>query len=204
MRLRPLMVSIVGVLLLADCGSSGDKPSPSPTPTATPNSATPSPTPSPSRTGSLTSGANVRPGETPPVLDKFAKQHNSAGALAFASYFIKALDWSLATTDPYLIKQISAPSCQACKAYINRLSIFQREGGHVRGGRISLKSESIVQGQGKVKADYIVLTQFSQQPASVIIGSASPSPVSAQSEVTSYVYLTWLAGSWRVVEQLGP
>ena len=69
----------------------------------------------------------MRAGETPPVLDKFAKQHNSAGALAFATYFIKALDWSLATTDPYLIKQISAPSCQACKAYISNIGALAKE-----------------------------------------------------------------------------
>lgn len=201
MRLRPLVVSIVGVLFFAGCGSSGDKPSPSPTPTATSNSATPSAAPSPSRTGPLTSGPNVKPGETPPVLDKFAKQHSSAGALAFATYFIKALDWSLATTDPYLLKQISAPSCQACQRYMEQIESNRKTQTSFLGGRITINSVQLDFGSSSVKADYIVKFSLDQRAEVVHRPGLTASTVPASRNLTSYVFVSWIGGDWHVVEQ---
>ena len=55
------------------------------------------------------------------MLTSGAKADAAAGAKAFATYFVQAVDWGLATTDPYLISAISAPSCRACAGYIQGL-----------------------------------------------------------------------------------
>ena len=51
-----------------------------------------------------------------------AKQHTQEGALAFAGYFIKALDWSIATTDTTSLDSVSDPECKACHSYITEFS----------------------------------------------------------------------------------
>ena len=41
------------------------------------------------------------------------------------------MDWSLATNDPYLLKAISAPSCERCKEVIDGLTKLRAKGGHI-------------------------------------------------------------------------
>jgi Family of unknown function (DUF6318) len=66
-------------------------------------------------------GAAVRPGELPPTISSYVDHDNASGALAFAAYFYKALDWSIATTNPNLLRAISAPQCSTCEYYIHGL-----------------------------------------------------------------------------------
>ena len=161
-------------------------------------SATPTPTP----TGPKTTGAGVRPGEHPPVLDAIAKQHSSTGAIEFAVYYIKALDWSLATTDPYLLKQISAPGCKACEGYIKALSELAAQGGAVRGGRITFRSSRLLDSTGDVTADYIVEMAYIQAPLTRVFPTASPSKDStAPTTYHSHVFVSWAARGWRIVEE---
>jgi hypothetical protein len=51
----------------------------------------------------LLTGADVRPGEMPPTQDPHFITDDSGGAIAFAGYFYKALDWSIATTNANLL-----------------------------------------------------------------------------------------------------
>jgi hypothetical protein len=156
------------------------------------------PTPS---TGPLRTGPNVHPGEKPPVLDPLGKQHTPGGALVFAGYFVRALDWSIATTDPYLLRTISASTCPPCRRFISSFERLSRVGGHVRGGRIVLKSASLVAGTGDVAADAIVKVALTQEPIVTIVPSAAPSTDNPVAETsTSFVFLSWLASHWIVDE----
>ena len=204
MRLSAVTLFITGALLSAGCGGSDGAPNLSATPTLPTSTQTPKPTLSPSRTGPLTSGPNVKPGETPPALNDFAKQHNSAGALAFATYFIKALDWSLATSDPYLLQQISAPSCKSCAAYISRLSQVRTAGQSVVGGRFSIGSARLRQGAFRFHSDYIVEMDLIQNSLSITgPGATSPSPISHSTRFVSRIYVSWINDRWQIIEQGG-
>jgi hypothetical protein len=161
-------------------------------------SATVTPTP----TGPKTTGAGVRPGERPPVLDAIAKEHSSTGALEFAVYYVKALDWSLATTDPYLLKQVSAASCKTCEGYIEALSELAAQGGMVQGGRIRLRSWRLLDGAGDVTADYIVDVTYTQAPLTRVFPTASPSKDStAPTTYHSHLFVSWTGTSWRMIEE---
>jgi hypothetical protein len=159
-------------------------------------------TATPIPTGPKTTGPGVRPGEKPPVLDAIAKEHSSTGAIEFAVYYIKALDWSLATTDPYLLKQISAPSCKACAGYIKALGELAAHGGSVRGGRIRFRSSRLFDGPGDRTADYVVEVSYTQEPLTRVFPTASPSKDSTKpTSYHSHVFVSWAGTGWHIVEE---
>lgn len=199
---------IVGILamLVAGCDGGGHSSGPSDSARASgPPSTATSSRPSPTRTGPLTTGPNVQAGEKPPVLSDDAKQHTPAGALAFGSYYFKALDWSTATNDSFLVEQISALSCHACARAINGLRTLREERGYVRGGRISFGSATLVTGTFKVESDFVVQVTVDEQPVILVHPSAPPTTSApAVAKDVSLVFVSWLSGTWRVVEVGAP
>lgn len=157
---------------------------------------------SPRPTRPATGGLNLRPGDKPPVLAAAARTHTAAGAKSFATYFVQAVDWGLATTDPYLISAISAPSCHACAGYIQGLTAMRARGDSVHGARIQVVSATVMRGTLPVKADYgveLVIREDAPGPAST--GSAAPSTDTSANQDYARVYLDWTAGGWQVVEE---
>ena len=147
-------VALSAVVGLTTACTSGDGADPSTIPAPSSTTTTPA-SPSPSRTGPLTTGPNVAPGEKPPVMSTVARQHTAAGALSFAQYYYRAFDWGYATNDPYLVQQISDQNCRACNRYITTLQALARAGGHVQNGRIRVKSARLTTGQFTVNSDYV-------------------------------------------------
>ena len=203
-RSRFVGILAIPVVLAVACGGGGHSAASSdPRPPSTRPSTAVSTTPA--RTGPLSTGPGVQPGETPPVLNEDAKQHTPAGALAFANYYFKSLDWSTATTDPYLLQQISSPLCQACARAINGLIALRDEGGHVRGGRISLVSTKLVTGTFKVKSDLVVEVAVNENAVVLIRPSAAPTTSApAVTRDNSLVFVSWLSGRWHVIEVGAP
>jgi hypothetical protein len=157
---------------------------------------------SPRPTSPATVGLNLRPGEKPPVLAAAAKTHTAAGAVSFATYFVQAVDWGLATTDPYLISPISAPSCRACAGYIQSLTAMRAQGDSVRGARIQVVSGALLRGSLPVNAEYGVQVVIREEaPVAASAGSAAPSTDSRANQDYAGVYLDWTAGGWQVVEE---
>lgn len=189
---------------LAACTSSGGSTNtfspapPSTTPTSHPTSASPTPT----RTGPATTGRNVRPGEEPPVLTVEAKKHNADGALFFAQYYMRAKDWSLATMDTYLIKQISLPTCTTCKDWEDAIDKYAKQGAYARGGRLTIGASTLVTGVGPIKSDYVVDIKYSQA-ADVIVYPTGPPSTDLKRTVDggSYVFVSWGGVGWRIVEE---
>ncbi len=162
-----------------------------------------SPTATPSPTGPKTTVAGVRPGEKPPVLDAIAKEHSALGAHEFAVYYIRALDWSTATSDPYLLKEISAPSCKSCKISIDSLNNLRTDGAYVASGRYKIDSTETISGSGDVNADYVIKFVLTQEPVTVIHPTATNTVTSKSQTFTAYVYVSWLRGHWLVMEREG-
>jgi Family of unknown function (DUF6318) len=204
MRRSPIAFVLAAVLLTAGCTASGGKASPAPPATASrPSSASPSPAPPrATSSGPVAWGPNVRPGEKPPVFPAEAKQHTSEGALMFAGYFIKALDWSLATTDPALLKPISAPTCQACHSYIDAIGTLAAGGGHVIGGRIRSFGMMLEDPNSPIGNSVVVSETSTQQAVVLIRPSASPTTVGPSAQAnTSQLRLSWVTGRWVLAEE---
>ncbi len=203
--MRFLVGVVTAALLLAGCTSGGGaSPSASTTPSA-PISVSTSPGPSPSRTGPLTTGPGVRPGEKPPLLYPEATKRDSAGALAFAAYYVRAMDWSIATSDPFLLERTSAARCDACQRLIHHIRALASEGGHLTGGRIRIVAGGVTSSHTLVPAEQVVRMQTEQGPLSIVRADASPSPETTRTQsVISYIYLAWSDRGWQVVGDFGP
>jgi hypothetical protein len=206
--LSGLIVLAVCAAALAACGGSADNFSTvSPTPSApgsrsASGSASASPTAAPTQTGPLLTGHGVSPGEVPPTRSSFSLQHNSDGALAFAAYFYRALDWSIATTDPYLLRQISAPTCIGCNKYINAMTALEHAGGYSVGGRGHATSFALVHGDSRVTAEFTVQVTLIQQSQVVVTSPGAPATTYSNSgnPETNFLYVSWGNAGWQAIE----
>jgi hypothetical protein len=203
---RTRFAAIVALLTVfgAACGGGGGHSAKSSdrAPTASGSSVTATGTPSP--TGPLTTGPGVLPGEKPPVMSADTKQHTPAGALAFAAYYFKAYDWGIATTDPYLVDRISAPSCHACQAYVGQLTDLRAKGGHIEGGRTTILSSKVVTGVFKTKSEYVVEFKIKEDAVVLVTPSAPPSTSSPASNYTTLIFVSWSKTGWQIVEEGAP
>jgi hypothetical protein len=155
-------------------------------------------------TGPLSTGPGVLPGEKPPVLSDAAKQHTSAGARAFAVYYIRALDWSFATNDTYLLEEVSSPACPACNRYIAALNGL-RDGEQLTGSRITIVSSRVVTGTFAVKSDAVVEFVLNDEAAVIARQSSPPTTVApAVRHDKSLVFVSWRSSGWQVVEEGSP
>jgi Family of unknown function (DUF6318) len=200
-RFRFLAIGLIAGLLAA-CSGGGADPKPSPSPSAAGHTSTaPSSPASPTRTGPLTTGPNVRPGEKPPVYPDLAKQHTANGALAFAAYYFRAFDWSYATNNATLLRGLSLETCAGCKQSINAVAQLSSQKEVLRGGRITLRSARILHRKFDFPADYIVDVTLDEQP--VVISGPSAVNSTAATELTSHhslVFLRWASGTWKVAD----
>jgi hypothetical protein len=199
---RRLVCFIALCMALAGC-STNSRLKASTTPTTPVSSvSTPSarPTATPTRTGPLTTGEGVKPGEIPPAFPEQANNADSSGPISFGAYFVAALDWSLATTDPYLLRQISASTCEPCSTYVDGLSELAANGGYVIGGRATFLSSSISTGS-LVTADAVVDVKFSQTAEIIykpgVSASSYPAPPGV---IVNRLYLKRLDLGWAILD----
>ena len=202
MRIGVTGLLAVVTLVAAACGG-GAAEHPSTSSIASGPVSTPTARPAVSPTSPASSGPNVRRGERPPTMPAAAKEHTQEGALAFAGYFIRALDWSIATTDPSLLVPISSPSCAACNSYISRLNSLRRAHGYLQGGRLKLISEKIAIGSFSIRSDYVIVTRTFQEAVLLISPRVKPSHISDATQDESRVYVMWARNGWIAVEQGG-
>jgi hypothetical protein len=149
----------------------------------------------------LTTGPGVKPGEKPPTLPPEGRVHDNQGALFFAQYFIKIIDWSLATTDPSLIGPLSAESCVTCASYVSRLEKLRADGGYLTGGRLTITSEAVVPGASASQSDTVVEFEISQEIDVVHRPSAAPSTESrAHPNFSMRVYVSWTNETWTTTQ----
>jgi Family of unknown function (DUF6318) len=195
---------LIGILTLClvtvGCTSGGSGQASSSTRPTTSAAASPSASATPTRSGPLTTGPGVKPGEVPPTLSSAALKSDVVGAENFATFYFAALDWSLATTDAYLLKQASSPDCAPCQEYISAITDLEAEGGHLEGARVGVKGYSLTTGN-LAEADFVIKVNLSQTAGTSVLPNQSPSPAASSNPNSSdYLYLKWNGTAWWVVE----
>jgi hypothetical protein len=151
---------VVGLMLgLAGCGSTDPAAPASPTVTTAPT--TPVPT---SPTSGPTSG--------PPAMPDAGRQHTKAGAKAFVTYYVDAVDYAQQTLDTAPVEAVSAPTCAGCKAGIRSIKRIARQHGHIEGGHetvSALRSETVMANQS------VTLTfDLANEPQRVLVPGKKP------------------------------
>lgn len=194
------LLSVPVALAVAACtSSSGDDPTFSPTSTYTPPSHSVSP--DPSTTAPVTTGANVRPGEKPPTLPPAARANTDAGAIAFAQYWERTIDWGYATADSTLARSAYAPSCAGCERFMKQFDGARSKGVHFRGGRMQLIGSALQPNDHHLGSTAVVDVTLSAQALEAIdrTGKVVESDP-AVSRMTDRVWARWANGRWTVVD----
>jgi Family of unknown function (DUF6318) len=196
MRFALLLAPAAVLILLAGCSGTGGHRAATPSATAAPTSpaltsASPTPTPSPTATTPLLTGAAVKPGEVPPTEDPHFITDDSGGAIAFAGYFYRALDWSIATTNANLLRPISDPSCVECQKFIDEIDAFAAKGGHSEGARILATKFAPAHGD-LVQSQFVIQVTLTQEPEVFVNADGTRSTPSPPTNPTvSYLYMDW-------------
>lgn len=208
-RFAPVALACALLLGAAACtGSSGDGPSSPPpssrspttsvptTPPSTPSSTTPAPS-----TSVPTTGPNVRPGEKPPVLAPIGRTNTPQGAVAFARYWMAALDWGYATTSSVAFRASFSRVCTRCDRLASIIDRARSAGNHFEGGRITLTAWSLAPAGADNGASKAVDVTFSQQRVRELDSAGGVIATdSGLSNVVRRVWLRWDHGRWTAVD----
>ncbi len=196
------MVACAATLLVASA-CTHDDPGPnysSVTPTPSTSTST-SPTQSTSPTLIPSTGPNSSPGEVAPTEPSSALTDDSAGALAFVSYYVRTLDWVYATSRPDLLSPFYAATCSTCRDGQSAIERFVAT-GVIKGGRLTIKQVALVANDGRSGASYAVSTNYSVTAASIVkAGGATATSFPAGADSTLTEWIAWRAGKWLIVEE---
>ena len=147
----------------------------------------------------MTTGPNVQPGEKPPRIPAGIFDHTESGALDLAAFYAHAYDWTVATNSPELLEAISAPSCTACRAAIERVKDTAEAGDVVTGGRVTLRSAQLVTGHFTVQSDYVFRVVILQDPQRVTARGGALFSSAPATTSTLLLFVSWLLGQWHIV-----
>lgn len=136
-------------------------------------------------------------------MPPLAKQHTPQGAIAFAGYYVHALDWSFATTDSYLLHGLSTSECTICTSHITAIERAAQANEHIQGGRAVLLEAGIVAGSSNVNSEEMVRVKARQDSGRVLKANGEAADkISGGTDSTIY-YLRWSNGGWKIVA-IGP
>ncbi|WP_432511929.1 DUF6318 family protein [Kineococcus sp. SYSU DK001] len=203
-QLRPLTAAATGLVclgLLAGC-SNEEAAAPAASASATPTRATVASTdaPVPPPTTSATPNPTTTRDLPAPELSGLATQFSREGASAFASYYIKVLNYSRNTGDVELLTSISDVDCAGCADDVDDVSTFLAEGlSHVGletqfiGTHYLSWEEEI----GEVQMDV-----YASRPPHTIVDrfGHTTDEVEGIGETPFFLWLKWVDGRWVVWE----
>jgi predicted DCC family thiol-disulfide oxidoreductase YuxK len=127
-----------------------------------------------------------------------AKLHTTAGALAFAKFFIQTIDWGYATTSSTYMRHYFQPSCELCASIARSLDITAQRGHYFIGDRfIRLTTRSL----NPVKAsDAAARVQF--DVTAYEVADAHDNAITGHQAIANYgeeVQLAWRTTQWAVI-----
>lgn len=208
MRYRVLAPVALIVVFVAGCttGSGGGDPtrtpsvtSPVTTPT-TPVESSSTPTHSTPPTKVPTTGPNVRPGEKPPKLDALGHQRSAPGVVEFATFWVRAIDWGYATTNPNILRGLFLPSCVVCENFLKNFSFTAAHHQHFEGGRVSILQAVLARSDTKNGARAVDVT-MKAAPLRIVTDAGVTVRRSRGERVTLRIWARWIRGNWRVARE---
>jgi len=120
--------------------------------------------------------------------------------MAFAAYYYHALDWSIATNDPFLIRGLGAESCTTCSKFVSQLDGMASKGQHMRGGRAVVLGAGITSGHSKIAADVLIHVRLRQEKGEIVDARGRVTYTQPASTPAVIVLTKWASDGWDVVE----
>lgn len=72
--------------------------------------------------------------EKPPTMPAAAKRNDETGAANFVLYWVEVSNYAAVTGNTKLLREISAPSCEGCRRYIELYERTYAAGGYFKAG----------------------------------------------------------------------
>jgi hypothetical protein len=135
-----------------------------------------------------------------PVL---ATKHTAEGAVAFAAFFIRTVDWGYATTSPTYMNHYFQPSCLECRNLRTFLVTAVERNGYYRGSRLTISQATRGAVGGEFSAEYSTVVTSSATGWDVVdvngksLGSGPPSD-----KAKDEVWTAWVEDGWTVVKMV--
>lgn len=150
-----------------------------------------------------TTGPNLtHPGERPPVMPLLATEHTAAGAIAFATFFIRTIDWGYASTSAAYMKHYALTSCIGCESIELGIDHEDQKNRHFVGDRFHDLTAQLVPNlrpgaQRTVDVTFEVDSVETVDSHNQYVGAAAALP-----RLVETVSLVWRTGSWSVLEMI--
>jgi hypothetical protein len=194
--MKSVLITAIVISLLSACASGDPQPNLSTVTTSSVPSSSASPSPS-----VATTGPNVLPGATPPVMPESAKQHTADSATIFVSYVIRALDWGYSTGDAAIMKPLYGADCVPCAKQVAAFDGVKVAGRRFRGGHLNVISVGGARlAPKRVNAEQAVDIKFDVEALSVLDaqGKEVEGPYPAARDTVRF-YLSWTSHRWKIV-----
>lgn len=125
--------------------------------------------------------------------------HSRPGALDFATYWLRALDWGYATTDSTIVRNLYLRSCAPCKNFVHNFDFTARRHRHFEGGRIRL-TQAVVIGANLANPQPVDIT-FDVAPLKIMDSQGRVLRRSAGEHLTFRIWVGWTGSRWRVARE---
>lgn len=196
MRYRVLAPVALIVVFVAGCTSGSGGGDPTRTPSVTPP-VTSSTTPVES---SSTPTHSTPPTKVPEPRDQ-ARQHTSRGAVAFAEFWFRELNWAYSHVSAALIRRYSSRSCSDCELLAQSIDRVRAMGLRYSGGHVVVEKADKAPNDGRHGAEAAVDVTVSQRVLLVHRGNEIVHRGAASTGITFRLWLAWRRGGWTVVQK---
>lgn len=137
-------------------------------------------------------------GPTPPALPAVAAKPTRAGAIAFAKYYWKVVDYAQRTGDTRLLRGLQYKTCKACVGGIRWIDRVRRAGGTIRGGTYALQSARAQQAPGSPKSPAYAVVIKATTTAQQVSGAGRLDHQYPPSQPSITMSLQFMGGKWSV------
>jgi hypothetical protein len=149
----------------------------------------------------VTTGSNVRTGETPPVMPIEATKHTAEGAKAFATFYVRVIDWGEATVSASYMRHYTSVECSSCGPFLEGFASDHSAGHRRVGGRITVRSSRLSPKPLQHDADYTALVVFDVSAFQEFSRSGKVLESDARHlEEQFEVSIGWFARMWQAVD----
>ncbi|UQX89449.1 hypothetical protein M6D93_05440 [Jatrophihabitans telluris] len=137
------------------------------------------------------------PGDKVPMFTLAMFTHDEAGALATATYYVDAVNWSGAMLSTLPIEAICDDS--SCVPNRELLSSLRRAHQHFRGGRISVVGLRTFRPDPPDRAERVIRVRIASQKAAIVTAGGQTVRSVSSGIVSNDLYLKWSGAMWRII-----
>ncbi|MCW2525702.1 MAG: hypothetical protein JWM76_562 [Pseudonocardiales bacterium] len=133
-----------------------------------------------------------------PIL---ATKHTPEGAVAFAAFFIRTVDWGYASSDPAYMNHYFQESCIQCVNYRTFLTSAKTKDAYYRGSRATIVDNSVGEIGGPFNAEMSIVAHVNVTAWDLIdMNDKSLGSGITLDNVRQELWLRWIGGTWVVVD----